>query len=130
MPETTPRPDRWRRALSSFVAPKAEQEKLEAQDQVEAAGATPIADCGGGKRVTVTGVLKSVSLRPRAGVPALEADLFDGTGHLRLVFLGRRTIVGIEPGRRITATGRVNCHDNEAWMYNPRYQLHPGASVD
>ena len=50
----------------------------------------------------------SVSQRPRAGVPAVEADLFDGSGHLTVVFLGRRTIAGIEPGRRIIATGRVN----------------------
>lgn len=130
MPDTTPKTDRWRRAISSFVAPKAQQEMLEAQDQLEATGATPIVECGGGRRSTVTGVLKSVTLRPRAGVPALEADLFDGTGHLRLVFLGRRTIAGIEPGRRITATGRVNCQDNESLMFNPRYQLLPGASVE
>lgn len=112
------------------MAPKAEQEMLEAQVQVEQTGATPIVECGGGKSSTVAGVLKSVSLRPRAGVPALEADLFDGTGHLRLVWLGRRAIAGIEPGRRITATGRINCHDDLAMMYNPRYQLLPGADVE
>lgn len=116
--------------LSSFAAPKAEQEMLEAQDQVHARGATPIIECGGGSRSTVTGVLKSVSLRPRAGVPALEADLFDGTGHLTLVFLGRRAIAGIEPGRRIVATGRINCHDDRSLMYNPRYQLLPAQTVD
>ncbi len=114
--------------LSSLVAPKAEQEMREARSQVRATGATPIKDCEGGALTTVSGVLKSVSLRPRAGVPAVEADLFDGTGHLSVVFLGRRSIVGIEPGRRIVATGRVNCHDNVNMMYNPRYQLLPLAN--
>ena len=95
------------------------------QSDVEAAGATPIAECTGGSKTTVCGVLKSVSLRPRAGVPAVEADLFDGSGHLTVVFLGRRSIAGIEPGRRIVATGRANCQEDLPVMYNPRYQLLP-----
>jgi len=111
------------------VAPKAEQEIREAQ-QVTAVGARPISDCAGGSRTTVCGVLKSVSLRPRAGVPALEADLFDGSGHLTLVFMGRRAIAGIEPGRPLVATGRVNCPDGTAMMYNPRYRLLPLSDRD
>jgi hypothetical protein len=118
------------RLLSSVSAPKAQQEIEDAKSQVRAAGATPIVDCSGGSRSTVCGVLKSVSLRPRAGVPALEADLFDGSGQLRLVFLGRRSIAGIEPGRRLTATGRVNCRDDQAIMFNPRYQLLPSRDED
>ena len=116
---------RLRRALSGLVAPKSEQEIREERRQLQVTGATPISDCTGGASTTVYGVLKSVSLRPRAGVPAVEADLFDGSGHLKVVFLGRRSIAGIEPGRRITATGRINSHDGVAMMYNPRYQLLP-----
>ena len=128
MATDSPRSTRLRRALSGFVAPKSEQEIRDVQSDVEAAGATPIADCSGGVKTTVCGVLKSVSLRPRAGVPAVEADLFDGSGHLTLVFLGRRSIAGIEPGRRIVATGRANCQEDQPVMYNPRYQLLPTAS--
>jgi RecG-like helicase len=116
---------RLRRALSELVAPKAEQEMLEARQSVADSGATPIASCEKGTRVTISGTLKSVSLRPRAGVPALEADLFDGTGHVQLVFLGRRRIAGIEPGRGITVQGRMTCHEDQPIVFNPRYELHP-----
>ena len=121
---------RLRRALSGLVAPKSEQEIREERRQLRVTGATPISDCAGGSSTTVCGILKSVSLRPRAGVPAVEADLFDGSGHLTVVFLGRRSIGGIEPGRRIIATGRINGHDGVSMMYNPRYQLLPAAAED
>ena len=118
--------------LSGLVAPKAEQEIRDGQYQVQVTGSTPIVDCveRAGVLTTVTGVLKAVSLRPTAGVPAVEADLFDGSGHLTVVFLGRRSIAGIEPGRRLIATGRVNCREGAAMMYNPRYQLLPNPNED
>ena len=37
---------------------------------------------------------------PRGGAPALEAELYDGSDVIDLVWLGRRQIAGIEPGRR------------------------------
>ena len=49
--------------------------------------------------VRVAGTLRTVTLRPRAGVPALVAELYDGSGSISLVWLGRRQIPGIEPGR-------------------------------
>ena len=44
------------------------------------------------------GTVRSVTLRPRVNVPALVVDLYDGSQALNLVWLGRRTIGGIEPG--------------------------------
>ncbi len=49
-----------------------------------------------------------MTLRPRAGVPALEAELFDGSAALDVVWLGRRAITGIEPGRKLIASGRIS----------------------
>lgn len=121
---------RIRKALSNLVAPKAEQEMQDAETGVRTLGASPIADCDCGAKATVGGILKSVALLPKAGIPSLEADLFDGTGHLRLVFLGRRSIAGIEPGRRMIATGRINKTGDRLTMYNPRYQLLPRAGSD
>jgi DNA/RNA endonuclease YhcR with UshA esterase domain len=76
-------------------------------------------------RGKVAGVLRSVVLRPREGVPALEAELFDGSGTLDLVWLGRRTIDGVEPGRRIRVEGMVCDVDGRRTMFNPRYELRP-----
>lgn len=73
--------------------------------------------------VTVYGSLKSVSLAPLAGTPTLEAALYDGSGVMTLVWLGRRTIAGIKPGASLVAHGRVSCQDQRRVIYNPRYEL-------
>lgn len=75
--------------------------------------------------VRLRGALRTVTLRPRGGVPALEAELFDGTGAVTLVWLGRRRITGISPGRSIQVQGRIGVHDGVRIMYNPRYELIP-----
>ena len=107
---------------------------IDSQDVVEAArlrddavvsGAVCIADVVPGEKVVVHGRLRSVTLRPRSGVPAVEAEVYDGTGRLTLVWLGRRRIRGIEPGRTVQVEGRVTCHTDEPLMFNPRYALSP-----
>jgi hypothetical protein len=71
----------------------------------------------------VAGRLKSVVYNPRETLPTLEAQLYDGTSSIELVWLGRRRIAGIEPGRRIVARGRVGVHDGHLAIYNPWYSL-------
>lgn len=90
------------------------------------AGCEPVAACRKGKVVTVTGRLKSVVYTPRETVPTLEAELFDGSGSVTLVWLGRRRIPGIEPGRTVTARGRVAIFDGKRVLYNPWYELGAG----
>ena len=109
--------------ISSFSREAAEADDL--QRQVTDTGATPILDCCRGQVVTACGVLRSVTVRPVAGSPALEADLYDGSGHLRVVWLGRRHIHGIEAGRSVTITGRLADSSHQATIFNPRYQLQP-----
>jgi hypothetical protein len=55
----------------------------------------------------------------------VEAELWDGTGRMRLLFLGRRRIPGITPGRSVVVTGRPIIRDGEWTMVNPRYSLQP-----
>jgi hypothetical protein len=85
--------------------------------------------CSDRQRVTVTGTLRTVTLRPRAGVPALEAELYDGSGTLSVVWLGRRQITGIEPGRVLTASGLVSWNEGRPTMFNPRYELRPAGTA-
>jgi hypothetical protein len=73
--------------------------------------------------VTVQGTLRTVTLRPRGGVPALEAELYDGTDTITVLWLGRRRIAGIFPGRAIRVTGRIGVHGGVRTIYNPRYDL-------
>ncbi|WP_235736177.1 OB-fold nucleic acid binding domain-containing protein [Nocardioides alcanivorans] len=89
----------------------------------ETSGRLSIAEAGDREKVQLTGTLRSVTLRPRGGVPALEAELDDGSGVLTLVWLGRRRIVGIEAGRALSVGGRIGVQDGHRVMYNPRYEL-------
>ncbi len=87
------------------------------------AGCTPIASHGDRDMVTLHGSLNTVTLRPRGGVLALEAELYDGSGSVTLVWLGRRQIAGISPSRQLTVEGRLACSDGRRVLYNPRYEL-------
>jgi hypothetical protein len=104
---------------------QAELEAAELQEDLGRQGATPIVRCGGRQRFCVAGTLRTVTLRPRGGAPALEAELYDGSDVIDLVWLGRRKIVGIEPGRVVRAEGLVSLQDGRKVMFNPRYELRP-----
>jgi len=114
-----------RRALSRLTAP---QQQVHAEQEREVAvklGGRAISELVPRQPATVCGTLRAVTLRPRAGVPALVAELYDGTGTLSVVWLGRRQIGGIEPGRRIRVEGMVTESGGHRVIYNPRYELVP-----
>lgn len=95
------------------------------QDEVEVRACCPINETEHGRSVQVVGRLKAVVYTPSETVPTLEAELFDGSDSLDLVWLGRRRIAGIEPGRRVVARGRVGVHNGRQAIYNPWYELLP-----
>lgn len=88
-------------------------------------GATSIADLVPRQRATVCGEVRSVALRPQIQVPALVIELFDGTGSISLVWLGRRAIAGIIPGVMLRVHGRVTELRGVRTMYNPAYEILP-----
>jgi len=101
-------------------------EELEAEELLREAGdvgAVPIHTCGERERVCVSGTLRTVTLGPRGGSSALVAELYDGSDAVDLVWLGRRKIAGIEPGRLLRAEGLVTMHDGRKIIYNPWYDL-------
>lgn len=117
---------RLRSAIDRLVTSQDVVDAAEEQDRATSLGGTPCRTLTGRRRVTVAGSLRSVTLRPRAGVPALEAELFDGSGTVTMIWLGRREIAGIQCGRRLRAEGLVAVNDGRAVLYNPRYELLPG----
>ena len=117
----------WRRALSRLTTDEEQRDERELRNDAEAAGATPVIACILGAPVCVAGELRAVVLRPRAGVPTLEAELYDGTGTVTLIWLGRRRIRGIDPGRALVARGRLTRQDDRLTIYNPSYELRAGA---
>ena len=84
-----------------------------------------ISDLKARSRGTVTGIVRSTVLTPRSHAPAFEAQISDGSGTLDAVWLGRRSIGGIEPGRAIVLDGVVTTFCGHRAMYNPAYQLIP-----
>ncbi len=113
---------RLRRSLNRW-ANQSEQEAVELQEGSAKAGCCPISDAADRSRADIQGSLRTVTLRPRGGVPALEAELYDGSGTMTVVWLGRRRIAGIEPGRRIRVLGMIGTQDRQRVMFNPRYEL-------
>jgi RecG-like helicase len=73
----------------------------------------------------VTGVVHSLAVPPHGRRPEVRVELYDGTGVLELIWLGRRAIAGIQPGTYLTVRGRVACEDDRLVMYNPGYDLLP-----
>jgi hypothetical protein len=114
-----------RERARALLASRAEVEAAEEREDALATGCTPVAALADRGRAVVSGVLRSVTLRPREGVPALEAELYDGSGTLDLVWLGRREIAGIVPGRRLQVEGLVCRVDGRRVVFNPAYQLRP-----
>lgn len=101
-------------------------EDLDADDLSEksvAGGARHACDCQSGEEVTVLGRLRSVELCPTNEAATLQAELFDGTQAVTLIWLGRRRIPGIEPGRIIKARGRMAERNGQKVLYNPYYEL-------
>ncbi|MFY1669361.1 OB-fold nucleic acid binding domain-containing protein [Plantactinospora sp. WMMB334] len=115
----------WRGFLQRLTASEAEIEAEELRRESAECGSTPAGQCMRGQVVSVSGRLRTVVYTPRTNLPTLEADLYDGSDVVTLVWLGRRHISGIEPGRQLTARGRMAVRDDRKVIYNPYYELEP-----
>lgn len=114
-----------RRFLHRLVASEAELDAERLQEDSARSGSTLCGEVHRGDLVTVSGRLRTVVYTPRTNLPTLEAELYDGSDVVTLVWLGRRHIAGIEPGRSVTAHGRVALRDDRKVIYNPIYELEP-----
>jgi hypothetical protein len=112
-----------RKFLHRLTASEDELEAESLQRESARSGCVPAGQCHRGELVSISGRLKTVVYTPRTNLPTLEADLYDGTDVVTLVWLGRRHIDGIEPGRQLTARGRVAVRDDRKVIYNPYYEL-------
>ncbi len=119
-----PERSRLRRSLSKWANVSESHARDLRRDLGEKASVS-IAEAPERVPVTVQGSLRTITLRPRGGVPALEAELDDGSAVLTVVWLGRRQIAGVSPGRSMRVTGRIGRLDGTRIMYNPRYELLP-----
>ena len=109
-------------AAARPALPAAPATGLRAVPSVRADGITAIGDAQWRQRITVEGRVRSVQLGASAG-RSLEVQIFDDTGGLRLIFMGRTNIPGIAAGCVLRATGRVGEYRGHLAIANPRYEL-------
>ncbi len=97
----------------------------ELSSETDAFGCQHAAGCWQGQKVAILGRVRSVDLRPTDAQATLVAELYDGTDAVELIWLGRRSIQGVETGRTVKAKGRLALKDGRKVIYNPDYELLP-----
>lgn len=115
-----------RERLDTLSLDQSEIEAKEVAAECARPGSTRIADLIPRTRASVTGTVHSMAVLPAERAPELRLELYDGTGVLDVIWLGRRAIDGIRPGTYLTLTGRVTLVDGRATIFNPGYEMLPG----
>ncbi|HWM59095.1 MAG TPA: OB-fold nucleic acid binding domain-containing protein [Pseudonocardia sp.] len=113
----------FRRMLRRLTSEVDELDAVDLSEDAERSGAQRASDCAYGQEVTVLGRLRSVEFCPQDADASLEAELFDGTEGVTLIWLGRRRIPGIEPGRTMRVRGRLAVREGRKVLYNPYYEI-------
>jgi hypothetical protein len=113
--------------MDSVRAIFAQQDEIDAKTRQEnrrQVGADAVCDCVVGNEVSVKGVIAVLRIHPQANAPVVEAELWDGSGRLALIWQGRREIPGINAGREIHVKGKVALSPTGGFaLYNPIYEL-------
>lgn len=117
----------WQAVSRWASSSESERDAQRLRSAAERSGCVPLAQISDREIATVLGVVQTITLQPRAGLPALEAELYDGTDVLTLIWLGRRRIGGVDCGRKLTATGRITTMEGRRVMFNPEYELLPAS---
>lgn len=114
-----------RERLRDYTMTSAEHEAEVLQEQALTEGGDDLTALAPRHPACVCGTVRTVTLPPRRSVPALVAEVWDGKGSVNLVWIGRRTIAGIEPGTFLRARGRVALVRGVPTIFNPAYEIVP-----
>jgi hypothetical protein len=114
-----------KKSVRRFTAAPEEVDREKLVALCDSLGLLPISSIAARTRVRVGGEVRSVRVVPRAGAPSLEVTINDGRGSATAVFLGRRKIAGITPGRKVVVEGMVGTNDRRHVIVNPFYTLLP-----
>jgi len=112
--------------LKNLVESQIDIDSAQLRDNAELIGASAASKCVVGETVKVRGTVRALRVRPQGSVQMVEAELWDGSGYITLLWLGRGLIKGIQPGRNLIAEGRISRGPKQQpAIYNPRYELLP-----
>lgn len=108
--------ERFKRFLSS----PEQQEAVERAENAKASGATPLNQCRPRQKVVLRGTVTTVKASAAAGV---EAELEDGTATVSLIWMGRRRLECVVPGKELLVTGRLSEEEGRMVIYNPEFEV-------
>jgi hypothetical protein len=112
-----------RRAIREAVGAPSLNGAEAARPRPTAGAHLTIADVRWRDRITVQGRVRAVRVAPQHDSPTLELVIDDGTASISVVFLGRRSVAGIDIGTQLEATGTVGLHKARLAILNPQYRL-------
>ncbi len=107
--------------LRRFFLSSEELEAEDLRDQSIGCGAQTLASAKPRSHVLLRGTITSVTSDARNGW--LEAEVSDGTGIVRLVWMGRDHIQCLIPGRHVRVEGRLASEHGKPVIYNPDFEL-------
>jgi RecG-like helicase len=111
-----------------FFARMRESDEQRLRDEIEnwasqVPGTVRIAEAPVRQRAKIAGVIKRITVRPAEGNEALEALITDGTGEMRLVWMGRRSIPGLTLGTKVVVEGLIAEQRSERRIVNPSFEF-------
>lgn len=107
--------------LRRFFLTAEELEATELRESAEDSGCQTLAGSPPRSVVRLQGTVTSVTSDADNGW--LEAEMNDGTGTLRLIWMGRDRLSCLLPGRHIRVTGRLAAVEGHPVIYNPDYEI-------
>jgi cytochrome c-type biogenesis protein CcmE len=95
-----------------FFRRMAESDEQRYAEEIEAwaakvPGTVRIREAPTRSKVRLAGVVRRITVRPLEGEESLEAVLYDGTGEVTVVWMGRRSIHGLNLGTRLVVEGLI-----------------------
>lgn len=115
-------------AVRRFFRQMAESDEQRYAEEIESWAAripstVRIRDAATRSRVRLAGVVRRITVVPLEGHEALEALLYDGSGEVTVVWMGRRSIPGLTLGTRLVVEGMMAEQRRERRLVNPSFEF-------
>lgn len=113
----------FKKIIKNFIQPNNQLIARKLSQEAIKSGSTLIQDLKRGQIIQVSGMINSTTTRPQKSVPAYEIEIFDGSGFINVIWLGRSVVIGVTPGKYIEVKGRITFLSSRPTIYNPLYTL-------
>lgn len=119
-------------AARRFLRRMAESDEERYAEEIEAwasriPGTVRIRDAATRSRAKLAGVVRRITVVPLEGGESLEALLYDGTGEITVVWMGRRSIPGLTLGTRLVVEGMLGEQRGSRRVVNPAFEFSASA---